>query len=132
MNKVIVILVFFINLLFGQWKIGEPCADGYVLYPKIGYSITNGNIQQTDRGSTDADFEFETQTNFNIILPLTKLISFNYYTQNVKQHTPIYYDQYGDLTKDGGYGFRENQINWNKSRIGVSFNFYPSLFNKLY
>tara|TARA_B100000315_G_C14162120_1_gene400545 strand:+ start:119 stop:508 length:390 start_codon:yes stop_codon:yes gene_type:complete len=124
MIKVIVISVIFINSLFSQWKIGEHCTDGYVLYPKIEWSITNGSIQQTD-DHLIGDFNFGEQIDFKFVLPLTKTISFIYATQTVNPFESIYYRDNGSLWQ--GKVLRNLVTKWNKSTVGISINFHPNM-----
>jgi hypothetical protein len=135
--KISIIMLIFFNTLFAQWRVGGPTSDGFILYPKIGYRITNGTIQQTDRygelvepnlSSSVSDFKFGKKQELTILLPLTNLISLTFSKEETDPHTSIYYNDNGDLVQDGGYGLRENKSSWEKTTIGFNLNLNPSMF----
>ena len=127
--KKLIILISLVTISFSadKWGIEKPVNEGYILYPTISYSITGGHLKSTETDITSGSLgawngyqEFGKETNFNIILPITKHLSLIYNSNTVAGHESIYYynTTYHNITHSS-----------EKATLGMKVSFSPDMFD---
>jgi len=139
--KKLIILLTLVTVSFSadKWGVGKPANEGYILYPTISYTVTNGELsyyrdgelwETSDWANEDrgGDGKFGKETNFNMILPVTKNFSLIYNSNKVAKHPTIYHNDYGK-TQQGGKSY-DRAESWKKTTLGLKVSFSPDMFNK--
>jgi len=91
MKKLILLLTLVaVSFSADKWGVGKPSNEGYILYPTISITMTNGELSYYRDGELwdvskwaneerGGDGKFGKETNFDIILPVSKNLSLIYH-----------------------------------------------------
>ena len=140
MKKLILLLTLVaVSFSADKWGVGKPANEGYILYPTISSTVTNGALSYYRDGelrdvsdwaneNRGGDGKFGKETNIDIILPVTKNFSLLYNSNKVAEHPTIYHSEYGATEQGGGHYDRTES--WKKTTLGLKVSFSPDMFNK--
>ena len=135
MKKLILLLTLVaVSFSADKWGVGKPANEGYILYPTISYTITNGELSYYSDNEiveldiwTDDGGKFGRQINIDIILPITKHISFIYNSLKVAKHQTFYHKEFAQ-TRQSSVDGTNKQESWKKSTLGIMVSFSPDMF----
>ena len=110
---------------------GEPVIDGYVLFPTISLTITDGELFYYNDGeivdneawNDGSGGKFGKGINFDVVLPLSKNVSFMFNYLNVPKHFTIYHNEYGSTRVS-----TKREERWKKTTIGLKVSINPDWF----